>query len=102
MQASNNMGSSAMAAILCPTNGYRGAQSAKGIKPKNHMAAHRQSLKKQEQKVQQRKEEMNNTKGEYFKYLDPLSGPNFSSMHFKSTMGLLFYRSVRDEAIPEC
>lgn len=64
MQSSNKMGSSAMASILNPTTGYRENLSAKGIKPKNHMAANRSSLRKQEQKMVQRKEEMNNTKSE--------------------------------------
>ena len=41
MQSSNKMGSSAMASILNPTTGYRENLSAKGIKPKNHMAANR-------------------------------------------------------------
>jgi hypothetical protein len=51
-----------MAEILNPTNGFRGSLSAKGIKPKNHMAAHRQALRKQEQNVKEKKDEMSNTK----------------------------------------
>ena len=54
--------STAMAEILNPTNGFRGSLKAKGIKPKNHMAANRQFLRKQEQIIKDQKEEMNNTK----------------------------------------
>ena len=54
--------STAMTEILNPTNGFRGSLKAKGIKPKNHIAANRQSLRKQEQMVKEQKDEMSNTK----------------------------------------
>ena len=37
--------SSAVAAILNPTDGFRGAQAARGVKPKNHMKANLQNLR---------------------------------------------------------
>ena len=51
-----------MAEIICPTNGVRGKQEAKGVKPKNHMAAYRQQLKKQEQTVKERTDAMSTVK----------------------------------------
>ena len=90
MQSSNKHGSSAMASIICPTNGYRGAQSAKGIKPKNHMVAHRQSLRKQEEGNKQRKDDMNNTKSKY----------QLDSANFLLTVIFFHYSwSIRHEAI---
>ena len=62
MQASSNQSSSAMAQILNPIDGYRGAQKARGLPPKNHMAANRQSLRKQEEVIQKRKADLENTK----------------------------------------
>lgn len=35
--------------IVNPINGYRGELQARGVKPKNHMAANRAALKKKEQ-----------------------------------------------------
>ena len=45
VMASNKHGSSAMASILCPSGGLRDEMAARGVKPKNHMAEHRQKLR---------------------------------------------------------
>lgn len=58
-----NRTGSAMSEILNPSNGYRGGLEAKGIKPKNHMAANRAALKQKEEELLKKKEdEMANTK----------------------------------------
>jgi hypothetical protein len=52
---------SGMAAILNPTNGYRGSLQKQGVKPKNHMAANRAALKAKEQEFKDNIDKMSVT-----------------------------------------
>ena len=64
VMSSTKHSSAGMASLLNPNNGIRDQQAARGIKPKNHMAAHRQKLKQQqEEALKKRDDELNSTKG---------------------------------------
>ena len=73
-----------MSQILNPTNGYRGALTDKGIKPKNHMAANRAALKQKEQDNQAKRDELANSKSKFYKKLKLILAELFKMNKFKN------------------